>query len=98
MKITCKTPAVFVSPGMVLFQVKQEDVGKEIEAPEWVKNTLMYKILAGEGSILTGESEVTDEPASKEEPVTESEAPGEAKEPVSVVVKKTSRKKKDDAV
>lgn len=86
-----------------IFRITPDKIGLFVEAPGWVRNTLMFKWLVNDGSI-----KVADEQISKKEgendPMKGIAADGKKEElheeePVEVKVSKpkTTRKKKDDA-
>ena len=82
--IVCEQEADFLGPHAVLFRVTADDVGKSVEAPAWVQDTLLFKSLKNDGLIRVSREKILEEPS---EPV---------KEPVKVTRKRTT-KKKDDA-
>ena len=92
----CYVAADFVGPGRELYRVTAKDLGVFVEAPAWIRDTLLYKWLVNDGSIKVA----ADKPEAKKlenDPADGITAEGKA-EPVevNVTVRKT-RKKKDDA-
>ena len=83
--IVCNQEADFLGPHAVLFRITAAEVGKCIEAPEWIRNTLLFKVLKKEEKIRICTNKIQEELAEPEEPK-------EAKAP-----RKRTTKKKDDA-
>ena len=102
MTIICHVAADFVNSDGDVFRIGGKDINLIKEAPEWIKDTLMFKWLANDGSIKF----VTKDNAIKAEndPVAGVDAEGkgirsevdEEKEEEQPK-KRTTRKKKDDA-
>ena len=49
--IVCETQAFFVSKNMDKFHYTFADVGKVVEAPDWIQGTMLYKILCEKGKM-----------------------------------------------
>lgn len=100
MYIMCNKPLTFVSKTLSVFSVTQEDVGKIIEAPDWIKDTLLFNALGDEIRVYKEMPVEEPAPSIKSEPET-TEAPVEepVEEPVEVKVEKprTTKKKKGEA-
>lgn len=106
MTVVCSVAAVFTNPNGDRFQITAKDRGMILDAPEWIKDTLMFKWLANDGSIKFVNS--ANKIEAENEPMKGLAADGKKiEEPVSVGVKveseekpkATTRKKtkKDDA-
>jgi len=52
----CYVAVDFVGPGGEIFRIGPKQLGVFVEAPEWVKNTLIFKLLLKDESIRIGES------------------------------------------
>ncbi len=104
----CYVACDFTSPKGDIFSVRAKDLGVFVEAPEWVKETLLFKLLLRDGSVKVA----LDKPSQKKLENDPTEGVGvdgkkideSAGSPVDVVTevieepkKKTTRKKKDDA-
>ena len=48
--IICAVAAEFSLSGMT-YNVTRKDIGLVLQAPAWIKNTLMFKMLAADGSL-----------------------------------------------
>ena len=67
MRIVSAIPATFVSPRMELFTVHLEEVDKPVDAPEWVRDTLLFKMREDINEFHGDVEEVPDEPAKEPE-------------------------------
>ena len=52
----CYVAASFASPKKEIFSVSGDKLGTFIETPEWVKDTLLFKLLLRDGSIKVAEN------------------------------------------
>jgi len=52
----CYVAADFMGPDGALFRITPDKIGVFVEAPEWIKNTLLFRMLVSDGSIKVGES------------------------------------------
>ena len=110
MTIICMVAADFVNRDGEVFSVTGKELGVIKDAPDWIKDTLIFKMLVKDGSLkfVTKENRIEAEndplaginaegkAVKEEKPVEETVA----EEPVEVKVtekKRTTRKKKDDA-
>lgn len=79
--VRCEIAATFVSKDQDVFNITQQDIGKVVEAPEWVVKTLMFEYLLSQSyiTIVDGPEEPVEEV--KKAPVVEivPELPKEAK-------------------
>ena len=110
MTIICAVAADFVNADGDRFSVTGKELGVIKEAPEWIKDTLLFKWLVNDGSLkfVTRENKITAENdplagLNAEGKKIEEEKPEEKmEEPVEVKAtqpkkKTTAKKKKDDA-
>ena len=95
MFIQCNKPVTFVSRTLAVFSVNPEDVGKIIEAPDWIKDTLLFKALGDDIRVYKEKPEEISGPVTKSEPEIP-ENPIEQEEPKEEKPK-TTRKKKGEA-
>ncbi len=99
----CAVAADFGPYDGEIFSVKAKDIGIMIQAPAWIKNTLMYKWLLEDGSITVADNKVAQKKmendplggltaeGKKEEPVIIG-----SEEPVKVKTTRTRAKKGED--
>ena len=80
--IVCSREADFPGPHGELFRIRGEEVGKCVEAPEWICKTLIFRMLQLDGMISVSPGNVPEEAPEKPE----------AKDR-----RKRTTKKKDDA-
>ena len=96
----CYVAADFFSPDREIFRVTPDKLGTFIQAPSWVRDTLLFRGLVNDGSIRVAEDRPTQKKL-ENDPAEGILADGRAAEPVEVNVeaeaKKRTRKKKDDA-
>lgn len=102
--LICTRCADFFSPDGEKFRITPPDLGVIVEAPEWIKKTLMFKLLEKDGSVqyVTRENkkELENEPMKG---ITAEGKKEEAAKPVEVVIdepiiktrKRSTAKKKD---
>lgn len=99
----CTVCADFFSPKGEVFRITPRDRGVIVEAPEWIKTTLLFKMLSNDGSVQYVNRD--NEKRLENDPMKGITAEGKKEEaPVEVVVeepviktRKRSTKKKDDA-
>lgn len=107
----CAVAAEFLSNDETeVFKVPKEKIGSFIQAPEWVRETLLFKLLVKDGSIRVAQSNamlksLENDPLNglgadgkaldEEEPAETTEAPEAATE--AKTTRKRTRKAKDDA-
>lgn len=95
----CYVAADFVSPRGDIFRITPDKIGVFVEAPGWVQNTLLFKMLVKDGSIKVGEQRAEIKKL-ENDPMEGIGADGKEEKPEEKIVKtrKTpARKKKDDA-
>ena len=55
----CYVCARFISPDGDIFEIRPAQIGVFVEAPEWVKKTLLFRGLVNDGSIKVAEEQIS---------------------------------------
>lgn len=88
----CYVAADFLSSKGDRFRIEAKDIGNFVMAPAWIKDTLMYKWLLADGSIVTGQTG-KEQKRLENDPMEGVTAEGKAEEATEEKPKATRRKK-----
>lgn len=89
----CYVAAEFDNRKGLVFRVEAKDIGLMIQAPAWIKDTLLFKGLLNDGSITTAKNKA-EQKKLENDPLDGVTADGKAETAASQKTKGTSRKKK----
>ena len=97
MTIICMVAADFCGPDGQVFSVTAKDKGIIITAPEWIKDTLMFKLLASDGSLKFVTK--ANQKEAENDPLKGINAEGKKikEEPEKAPAKRAAKKEKEDA-